>query len=86
MSKKPVTAKVGEPLPRPALVKFKVKFRAGNGVTYEPRRFGVEVPAGLSLPKTAIILDDDYGGEDLAGPPSAKSADFSDPNQVKFDL
>jgi len=86
MSKKSTTYVPGQPLPWPALVKFKVKFRAGNGVTYEPRRFGVEVPAGIVLPKTAVVLEADYGGKDVEGPVSAKATDFSDPNQVKLDL
>lgn len=54
-----------QPLKHNALVRLKVKFRGADGVTYEPSRFGVQVPKGTILPKSAEIVDDDYRGRDM---------------------
>lgn len=71
-----------KPLKKDALVRLKNKFRDSNGVTYEPSRFGVFIPKGTVLPKTAEIVDPDYSGEDmdLAGevPASSKPSTLPD--------
>lgn len=80
MSKKPFPAprdKSGNvlPLKRDALVQLKNKFRAAN-TTYEPARFGVHIPAGTVLPRTAVILDDNYAGEDEGAEPMLDLGDI----------
>jgi len=81
MAKKPTPAprdKQGNvlPLKHDALVLLKNKFRTAT-TTYEPNRFGVSIPAGTVLPKTALILEDNYAGEDVAD---------AEDKQVKLDL
>lgn len=81
MAKKPTPAprdKQGNvlPLKNDALVLLKNKFRTAT-TTYEPTRFGVSIPAGTVLPKTALILEDNYAGEDVT---------TEDEKQVKLDL
>lgn len=53
------------PLKKTALVRLRNKFRAATGITYEPSRFGVSIPAGTILPRSAEIVDDDYRGADM---------------------
>lgn len=63
------------PLKHDALVQLKNKFRTRN-TTYEPDRFGVVIPAGTVLPKSAVILDDRYAGEDIADAPMLDLGDI----------
>jgi hypothetical protein len=37
-------------------VKLRLPMKMGDGVEYRPERFGVPIPAGTVLPKTAIVL------------------------------
>lgn len=63
------------PLKHDALVQLKNKFRTA-AMCYEPNRFGVRIPAGTVLPKTAVIIDDNYAGEDVADAPMLDLGDI----------
>ena len=67
-------------------VKLRVPMQMGDGTSYRVERFGVPIPAGTQLPKTAIVLRAlDKPQEDLTEAEIAKRGAAAEKAQKELD-